>query len=69
MSLFDDYSYQILHHQTERELLQQNRQDRLAREARGVDAVLPWWRRMVHREQRRSTVRRVAANGSQRYAH
>ena len=41
MSLFDDYSHQILHHQTERELIQQNRQDRLAREARGVDAVLP----------------------------
>ena len=69
MSLFDDYSHQILHHQTERELIERNRQDRLAREARGGDAVAPWWRRLVHREQRRSAVRRVPASGSQRYAH
>jgi hypothetical protein len=69
MSLFNDYSQQILHHQTERELIQQNRLDRLAREARGVDAILPWWRRLVHPEQPRSGRRRVANAGQQRYAH
>jgi hypothetical protein len=69
MSLFNDYSHQILHHQTEWELIRQNRSDRLAREARGVDTVLPWWRRLIHPEQRRSTRRRVANAGQQRYAH
>ena len=39
MSLFNDYSHQILHHQTEAELIQQNRADRLAREARRVEAI------------------------------
>ncbi len=70
MSLFNDYSQQILHHQTEAELIQQNRADRLAREARRVEATVPWWRRLIHREQRHSVSRPIPANGArQRYAH
>jgi hypothetical protein len=69
MSIFNDYSHQIIHHQTERELIAQNRWDRLGRDARGLDPVVPWWRRLMHRDQRRSAPRRLANAGHQRYAH
>lgn len=70
MSLFHDYSYQILHHQTERELIEQAELNRLAREAVGSDPLVAWWRRLLHRDQRRSTSRLVGANGARhRYAH
>lgn len=68
MSLFNDYDHQILHHQTERELIQRAEQDRLAREALGDGRRAGWWRRLVRRDKRR-THAPVAANVRRRYAH
>ena len=55
MSIYSDYTYEILHHQTERELIQQAEQNRLAHEARGIKLHLPWWRRLVQRGERKTS--------------
>jgi hypothetical protein len=52
MSIFNDYTHEILHHQTEREIIQQAEQNRLAREAREIKLHQPWWRRLVLRGER-----------------
>jgi hypothetical protein len=58
MSIYSDYSHNILHHQTERELIRQAEQNRLAREARGLEPRVVWWRRLSHREPWRVDTRR-----------
>jgi hypothetical protein len=55
MSIFNDYTHEILHHQTERELIEQAEQNRLAREARGIKPHQPWWQRLVRRGERKTS--------------
>jgi hypothetical protein len=63
MSIFNDYSHQILHHQAEQEIIRQAEQNRLAREARGIESRRPWWWRLVHHEPTTTGAQRRPATG------
>lgn len=47
MSIHNDYGHQILHHQSERELIRDAEQRRLLRELGDQTPRLPWWRRLL----------------------
>ena len=54
MSIYADYTHDILHHQSERELITAAEHRRMAHEAAGTRYTSPWWRRLFHAEQRHS---------------
>ncbi|GAA3621975.1 hypothetical protein [Microlunatus ginsengisoli] len=60
MSIYGDYSHTILHHQSERDLIVAAEHRRLAAEASGAGYATPWWRRLLHSDQR-SSVRGLPA--------
>ncbi|HET9650159.1 MAG TPA: hypothetical protein VFP34_18280 [Microlunatus sp.] len=46
MSIYSDYGHQVLHHQSERELIRDAEQRRLLREVSDRAPRRPWWRRL-----------------------